>query len=163
MCQQGACPCLKGGKTGTWEDLTTDDIKDTYYKSTRTKDSFYFVEGGYDSYDKCINSVEKNVDDSNAVFYEFAKAFREQDDFAEIEDYLKFFEEEYSCAGICSPALFYFYRNVSEGVPEGSCLLSIQDDLKTSLLGVGGAALASGIFLFFTFIFQYCLWRKYDE
>ena len=160
MCQQGACPCLKGGKTGTWEDLTTEVKKDKY-KSTRTKDSFYFVEeGGYDSYDSCIKEVPYNENNEFAVF---AKAFRDQDDFAEIEDYLKFFEEEYSCAGICSPALFYFYRNVSEGVPEGSCLLSIQDDLKTSLLGVGGAALASGIFLFFTFIFQYCLWRKYDE
>jgi len=53
--------------------------------------------------------------------------------------------------------------DVSKGIPDSSCLLSIQDELKTSLLGVGGAALASGIFLFFTFIFQYCLWRKYDE
>jgi len=49
------------------------------------------------------------------------------------------------------------------GVPTKSCLISIGDELKTPLLGVGGAALASGIFLFFTFIFQYCLWRKYEE
>ena len=162
MCLQGACPCLAGGNTDSWLELTPEVITKTY-ESTRTPASFLFTADGYDSYDSCINKVEKNEDNANAEFYEFAKAFREQDDFAEIEDYIKFFEEEYSCAGICSPALFYFYRSVSEGVPGGSCLLSIQDDLKTSLLGVGGAALASGIFLFFTFIFQYCLWRKYDE
>ena len=162
MCQQDACPCLEGDNTGDWNELTQDEITDTY-KSTRIAKSFVFTADGYDSYDLCINSVEEKEDKSNEEFAAFAKNFRDQDDFAEIEDYIKFFEEEYSCAGICSPALFYFYRSVSEGVPGDSCLLSIQDDLKTSLLGVGGAALASGIFLFFTFIFQYCLWRKYDE
>jgi hypothetical protein len=160
MCLQGACPCLAGGNTGGWGELTPEVLLDTY-ESTRTPSSFYFTADGYDSYDNCIKTVKE--DEVSAEFWIFAKGFRDQDDFAEIEDYIKFFEEEYSCAGICSPALFYFYRSVSEGVPGGSCLLSIQDDLKTSLIGVGGAALASGIFLFFTFIFQYCLWRKYDE
>ena len=102
MCLQDACPCVGGGNTGSWLELTDEEITNTY-KSTRTpaSTSFYFVEDGYDNYDSCIKEVEKNEDDSNAVFYEFAKAFREQDDFAEIEDYIKFFEEEYSCAGIC--------------------------------------------------------------
>ena len=160
MCLQGACPCLAGGNTAGWGELTPEVLLDTY-ESTRTPSSFYFIADGYDSYDNCIKTVKE--DEVSAEFWIFAKGFRDQDDFAEIEDYIKFFEEEYSCAGICSPALFYFYRSVEEGVPGSSCLLSIQDELKTSLLGVGGAALASGIFLFFTFIFQYCLWRKYDE
>ena len=55
MCLQNACPCLAGGNTGTWGELTTDVITDTY-KSTRTpaSTSFYFVEDGYDSYDEGI-------------------------------------------------------------------------------------------------------------
>ena len=162
MCRQGSCPCSDGGKTGTYSDLTAEELLDTY-DSDRSTNSFLFVEGGYKNYDECIKLVNEDDAGISTEFFEFAEGFRTQDDFSEIEDYIKFFEQEYTCAGICTPALFYFYVDVTEGVPSGSCLLSIQDDLKSSLLGVGGAALASGIFLFFTFIFQYCLWRKYDN
>ena len=97
------------------------------------------------------------------TFYGFATEFSKQGDFKDIESYLEFFENEYSCAGICKPALFYMMQEVDQGIPKESCLTGIADGLKTSLLGVGGAALASGIFIFFTFIFQYCLWRKYED
>jgi len=94
---------------------------------------------------------------------DFAKKFYAQSMYGDIESYLTFFEDEYACAGICEHALFYFTRDVKDGIPPTSCLESISDEMKTSLLGVGGAALASGIFIFFTFIFQYCLWRKYED
>lgn len=160
MCKQNSCPCDTSGATGGWNELTADVLTDKY-ESTRSAGSFYFADGGYANYDACILGAKQG--EVSDEFFAFAEAFRNQDDFAAIEDFIEFFEKEYACAGICTPALFYFKLDVSEGVPGGSCLLSIQDDLKTSLLGVGGAALASGIFLFFTFIFQYCLWRKYEE
>ena len=56
MCLQSACPCLAGGNTDSWGELTPEVILDTY-KSTRTPSSFYFVDDGYDSYDSCIKSV----------------------------------------------------------------------------------------------------------
>ena len=77
-------------------------------------------------------------------------------------DFMRYFEEQYSCAGICKPALFFMHLDISKGVPGGSCLMNIQDDLKSTNFGVGGAAIATGISVFFTFFFQYCLWRKYD-
>lgn len=161
MCKANSCPCNEAGKDGGWNDLTQDELDKTYDAKDRTAGQFLFTADGYMNYDACIQGATET--DSSTEFYNFAKGFREQDDFADIEDFIKFFEDEYSCAGICTPALFFFKLDISEGVPEGSCLLKIQDDLKTSLLGVGGAAVASGIFLFFTFIFQYCLWRKYDR
>lgn len=116
---------------------------------------------GFTDYLNCI----KNVNDANTSteFFNFAKAFRESEDYEDIVSYLEFFESEYDCAGICDPALFYFSVSVEKGVPSKSCLIGISDELKTSLLGIGGATLASGIFLFITFVFQYCLWRKYEE
>lgn len=57
------------------------------------------------NYDACIKGAKEGEVDAD--FFAFAKGFREQDDFADIEDFIKFFEDEYACAGICTPALFY--------------------------------------------------------
>lgn len=159
MCSND-CPCVSTDKDVQWLGLTADTLTDTY-ETTRTANSFVFTDtDGFNNYDECIANPPSTA---STDFKTFAQGFREQSDYQELEDYIEFFENEYSCAGICNPALFYFIQDVSEGLPEQSCLVGISDDLKTSLLGVGGAALASGIFIFFTFIFQYCLWRKYEE
>jgi len=152
-----------------WNALTQDSIKDTY-KSERTAGDFKFDPEGSDpintgsvlTYKYCIEKAD-DLTYATSGFKLFAKSFREQSTYDEIVSFIEFFEMEYSCAGICSPSLFSYTRDVTQGLPEKSCMVSIADEMKTTLLGVGGAALASGIFLFFTFICQYCLWRKYDD
>ena len=94
-------------------------------------------------------------------FYEFAKRFREQGDFTEIKEWIIFFEEEYECAGICKPALFNWYTAVTGGKPTQSCVSAVKDDLTGSFMGLGIATLVSGVLLFFIFLCQYCLWKKY--
>ena len=71
------------------------------------------------------------------------------------------FEDEYDCAGICPPARFYFTRSIDSGKPSSGCVESIKDEVTNAFTGLGITTLIAGIFLFFVFIMQYCLWRKY--
>lgn len=77
-------------------------------------------------------------------------------------DWVTFFEDEYNCAGVCEPALFYWSKSVSQGMPTESCISSIKDDLSTAFMGLGGACLISGFVLLCNFVLQYCLWVKKD-
>ena len=74
---------------------------------------------------------------------------------------MEFFEDNYSCAGICKPALFSWSKSIDGGRPNSSCISSIKEDLNSDFMGLGVATLISGIFLFFVFIMQYCLWVKF--
>ena len=98
----------------------------------------------------------------SVAFYGFAKFFREQIDFPRIKDWIKFFEVDYNCAGICKPALFSWMRSIEAGRPNQSCIASLKDDVADSLMGLGVVGLVSGILLFAVFISQYCLWKKYE-
>ena len=84
------------------------------------------------------------------------------EDYPRIVDYLGFFEENYSCAGVCRPAMFYFTRSIELGKPTGSCIGNLKEDLNSELAGLGYASLISGVLLMLTFICQYCLWYRYD-
>jgi len=75
--------------------------------------------------------------------------------------WIQFFEDEYDCAGICLPASFSFSKSIKNGRPTEGCIGAIKDDLNTAFLGLSVVTLLAGIFLFFVFIMQYCLWRKY--
>jgi len=59
--------------------------------------------------------------------------------------------------------LFYFSRSISSaGKPNKTCIGSLKDDMNNEFMGLGAMTLISGILLLFVFIFQYCLWGKYD-
>ena len=124
----------------------------------------------YETYDKCIENIKDGSVAENMAagytgtkaFYEFAKNFREQGDFTEIKEWIEFFEDEYECAGICKPALFNWIQKVDEGKPIKSCVSAVKDDLTSSFMGLGIATLANGILLFLIWLFQYCLWKRYD-
>ena len=115
----------------------------------------------YDSYDACIAGVTDPSDIANREagnlatpqFYEFAKQFREQSDFNKIKEWIAFFENEFDCAGICKPALFSWTRSASQGKPTSSCIGAVKDELEGSFMGLGICTLASGILLFFIFLF----------
>lgn len=98
---------------------------------------------------------------STKAFYEFAKNFREQGDFTEIKEWVEFFEDEYECAGICEKALFNWIQSVDEGIPTKSCVSSVKEDLEASFMGLGIATLVTGCLLFFIWLCQYCMWKRY--
>lgn len=114
MCSQ-YCKCDTVGATLGWNALTQEELTDTY-KTTRIAGSFDFT-GTVTSYDDCISTAPEPSTLLTADFYFFAKGFREQTDFAAIEEWIAFFEEQYTCAGICQPALFFWKEPIAIGVP----------------------------------------------
>ena len=168
MCTRN-CPCKSNAKQGEWTSMLAAQ-KATFL---RTKE-FVFTQNTdivtYETYDKCIENIKDGSVAENMAagytgtkaFYEFAKNFREQGDFTEIKEWIEFFEDEYECAGICKPALFNWIQKVDEGKPIKSCVSAVKDDLTSSFMGLGIATLANGILLFLIWLFQYCLWRRYD-
>ena len=156
MCSDD-CPCLKDVPTEEeWSTITTLEGRDLPCKA-------WNFEGTFETYKECILNADtvSNVSVSGAAFKIFAKKFRDQEDFNTIMEWIEFFEEEYTCAGICTPAQFSWSQSIANGVPTKSCIGSIKDDLTSSFTGLAGATLASGILLFFIWIMQYCLWRKF--
>ena len=167
MCSRN-CPCKASDKSNQWKAIKEEDLI-----SFERKRDFVFTDIAsvqtYDSYDACIAGVTDPSDIANRKagnlatpqFYQFAKEFREQNDFDKIKDWIAFFENEFDCAGICKPALFSWTQSVNSGKPLSSCIGAVKDELKGSFMGLGICTLVSGILLFFIFLFQYCLWKKY--
>jgi len=77
-------------------------------------------------------------------------------------DFANYFEEEYSCSGICRSALFYYSRSITAGKPEQVCLMFLKQEVQNNLAYMGVAAIVAGLVMLATFIFQYCLWAEYD-
>lgn len=98
---------------------------------------------------------------NDIVFDAFRESFASQGTFNEIMDWIVFFEDEYDCAGICKPSVFYWNKGLGSGVPGKACVSSIQDEVGSAFMGLGISSFVAGILFFFIFIFQYCLWKKY--
>ena len=75
---------------------------------------------------------------------------------------LSYFEEKYTCSGVCDTALFYYALDLSEGVPRENCLANIKEEIGGTLSYLGVAALVCGIVMFFLWICQYALWKRYE-
>ena len=100
--------------------------------------------GTVTKYADCIYSYEPEMKDNTAA------------------KILTFFEKKYTCSGVCKTGLFYFYLDLSKGIPTETCILSIQSEVKESLSYLGITVLVSGLFMLIVWIFQYCLWRKFE-
>ena len=77
-------------------------------------------------------------------------------------DFADYFEKAYSCSGICKSPLFYYALEVDEGRPDTECLLYLKDEIENNLSYMGITSVIAGLFMLFTFVFQYCLWVDYD-
>ena len=157
MCKPEYCACEATSKATDW-------ISD----GTRTASDFASTGTTYTSYSACVRDADNRggaaSGDSQAVgeFKEFTKSFLDQSDFEVIFEWIEFFENEYDCAGICTPSVWYWGRSIAEGRPSKSCITSIKDDVTGAFTGLGIVTLVSGILMLFIFIMQYCLWKKYD-
>lgn len=77
-------------------------------------------------------------------------------------DFFSFFEGQYECSGLCTPALFYYSLDISNGRPYERCLIDLKDEVSNNLSYMGISAVLSGIIMMFVWCCQYCLWRRFD-
>ena len=99
---------------------------------------------------------------ADANFKAFSKTLRDQNNFADIMYWLEFFEDEYECAGVCSPSLFSWSKSIELGRPNKSCVNGIKDSIYKAFLGIGICALVAGFLLFIFMISICCFLRKFD-
>ena len=151
------CPCvpLTEATKGTWSDAAITG------SSSRTVGDFYFVSAnGFETYEACIQSYDSTA---TTPFGIWAHNLNTQSNFDEIMDWITFFEDEFDCAGVCEPAMFYWSKSVTLGAPTDSCVGSIKDELSTAFIRLCGACLVSGFILLCNFLLQYCMWFKSSD
>jgi len=152
MCSEN-CPCLQNVATrNKWEELDKEEFD-------RCRD--FNWSGTFTTYKQCIEETAA-LPTAATNFQRFAKELEAKDSWSTVKDLVIFFEDTYDCAGICQPAIFYFSKSIELGLPTGSCVGNLKDELNDEFGGLGAATLVSGILLMLTFVFQYCLWYKYD-
>jgi len=159
MCSR-SCPCIEVDTKDQWYSDPPVDREDSSANPLVIGLDTYTLPY-FSSYQDCIEEKSKDIYQNGDSFNAFAMAFKSQSSYDEIMKWIKFFEDEYDCAGICFPAAFSFSKSIENGRPTKACLNSIKDDLNTAFLGLAITTLLAGIFLFFIFIIQYCLWKKY--
>jgi hypothetical protein len=145
MCRQEHCPCAPGAWSASWNDSPLSP-------------QLNFA-GTIKSYKECMTNPPAT---SSTDFKNFASGFTSQADYSDVSAWISFFEDEYDCAGICTPAQFYWGKSIESGRPTQSCIGKMKDSISSPFKGLAVATIICGIFLFFIFIMQYCLWRKYD-
>jgi len=65
---------------------------------------------------------------------------------------LNYFENKYQCSGICTPSLFFYGLNLSEGIPTVTCLNYVKEEIGDSLQYLGVTAIVCGVLMFFVWI-----------
>lgn len=134
------CPC-DNAHANKWAD--------------RTRPGGLDFTGNYTRYSDCLNAdIHFDPD-----FTTWAESIRSQTEYL---DWMKWFEDEFDCGGICVKSLFFWSKDLSAGPPSEACLKGMHDGLTSAFTGLSVCTLLAGIFLLFMFIWQYCLWKKYD-
>ena len=77
-------------------------------------------------------------------------------------DFSSFFEEQYQCSGLCTPALFYYSLDLEKGQPKKPCLLNLKDEVSNNLSYMGISSTLAGIVMLIAWCCQYNLWTKFD-
>lgn len=148
MCSSN-CPC-KATMASEWTSINRSMIG-------RCRE--WDFTGNIDNYQDCLVSPPGG---SSIPFQVFANEVTKLDQWPMLVDLVSFFEDRYDCAGVCSPALFYFSKSVELGKPGGSCIGNLKDELNEQFIGLGSATFISGILFLAIFVAQYFLWYKYD-
>lgn len=76
---------------------------------------------------------------------------------------LGYFEAKYKCSGVCTPSLFYYTLDLTEGSPQEHCLTYLKSEIGDHNMYMGVTAIVSGVAMFWVWLFQYCLWAPYKQ
>lgn len=152
-------PWVFGGLTyqvkGDMMDETPVGVEDQYiYPKT------------YNNFSECIDDAITREDGEQLLDPEFialAESFQPGGSNEYVKTGAAWVEESYDCSGSCTANLFYFTQDVSAGVPTQACVQPIVDDFSGIFSSVGMAGVVSGLLLFCSFFWSYCLWKKYED
>lgn len=64
-----------------------------------------------------------------------------------LSSFLNFIETEFDCAGICSPPLFYYSKNISNGPPKRGCIKLMVAEIAPALSSLGQVLIVSGVLI----------------
>jgi len=143
------CPCKPVDERFEWVNLNRAEIG-------RCRD--WDFTGTITTYKECLQQPGPQA---KIRYQGFAEGLVSQDSWDGIADFIEFFENQLDCAGICRPALFSFSKSIENGRPNNSCVKGLMENIDQEFVGLSAATLISGILLFFIWIMQYCLWKKY--
>jgi len=76
---------------------------------------------------------------------------------------LSYFEQKYTCSGVCRPAFFFYSLPLSTGLPSENCLTYMKNEIGDSLKYLGLASTICGLVILLIFICQYALWCNYED
>ena len=126
-------------------------------------DMYYFVTADpltnkiYRTFNECYDAVQQAATDAGEPEPTEEK-IEKHDSAVKVID---FFESKYTCSGICEKALFYYTLDISEGIPTKTCLRGVNEEIRMSLAYVGITVVVTGVLMFFIWLAQYCLWRRF--
>jgi len=60
-------------------------------------------------------------------------------------EYIKAFETEFDCAGLCKLPLFYMSRPIADGPPTNTCIKAVTVGMQDKLGSAGTVALITGL------------------
>ena len=78
-------------------------------------------------------------------------------------EFVAFFEDNFTCSGICSSSLFYYTLPMASGPPRVTCLSHMKGVIGDNLTYMGMLTTLCGMIMFFTWICQYPLQEKFEH
>ena len=161
MCSS-TCPCTPNSNQTQWTNLDRATL-DSHNRTLAWKfdgansTSFNTFTACWDSFLAGNSTI---VDKTDVKQYQ---AVAEESAFKTGVKFIKFFESQFKCSGLCRSSLFYWSRNVSDGRPVVTCMQYLKDAISSNLTYLGIVSIVAGLLTFFSFLVQYCLWKKYDD
>jgi hypothetical protein len=64
-----------------------------------------------------------------------------------LSKFLNFIESEYECAGICSPPLFYYSKDINAGPPKRGCINKMVTVIAPAISSLGQVLIVSGVLI----------------
>ena len=119
----------------------------------------------YKNFQFCFEDLKNGRRTKEQVPQEKAKELEKQYESKKVQQAIKlvtYFEEKFTCSGICESSLFYYTINLEKGPPTTTCLSYMKAEVANNLTYMGMTTLLCGFIMMFTWLCQYCLWGRYD-
>jgi hypothetical protein len=120
-----------------------------------------------------INSTHDLVDVFGKIDYnpnnnDISKNQFEDSDAKSIHEYLDLelighIEETFQCSGMCQNGLFYFSKNITEGIPIKTCLQSIHTRIVSETKGFGTMSTLVGLLALWCFMIHFFIYAQHKE
>jgi len=109
----------------------------------------------YKTFKACYDDLREGKRDTAQVSEEKAKEYQEKynkEEFQQAMKFITFFEEKWTCSGICANSMFYYTLPMSQGPPTETCLVHMKDEIQNNLTYMGMASLLCGLVMVVTWL-----------